>query len=319
MYFPYLYGRKNELLALRDVSADIQKLNITPVIEPAMAQPNGLVTCVQRLQDVGSSLDLIFNPSQGQFGAGIPGTWRQPIDELIAAADVVKPTFQIVSDADAAALPTFLQRFAGRSVGVVLRQPRISARDLASLLKGRDALVLVHTSANPRTYLRDLPTDLCVGVAASFDEQARNADFGDAEWFTADHLNFVTDGRPGFSDFGPLPTTFSLSGGPAGAVAIHLTHKAEDGTLWVQHFVSDTTDRDEGDVVSKIAEAVAKIAAEVTGDPDKFVETPGLRMFLENRVLDLGSSKRQQLVHHFHTVADALSSQPADSGAVDLD
>lgn len=32
MYFPYLYGRQNELLALRDIADDIANLNITPVI-----------------------------------------------------------------------------------------------------------------------------------------------------------------------------------------------------------------------------------------------------------------------------------------------
>lgn len=285
-----------------------------------MRKPNSLTTCVQRLQDVGSGLYLVVNPSQGQFGTGVPDTWRQPIDELVTAADFVYPTYQVVSEADMAALPAFLGRFGDRRVGVVLRQPRILASDLAALLMDRDALVFVHTSANPRAYLRDLPADVCVGVVASFNEQARNADFGDAEWFTAGHQDFENDGRPGFSDFGPLPTTFSLSGGPAGAVAIHLTYKAEDGSLWVQHFVSHTTDRDEGDVVSKIAEAVAKIETEVAGDPSKFTDTAGLQTFLANRVLDLGSSKRQQLIHHFISVADALGRQQSDdSGAIDLD
>ncbi|MBB5166489.1 sce7725 family protein [Mycobacterium sp. AZCC_0083] len=173
-------------------------------------------------------------------------------------------------------------------------------------LADRDAIVFVHTSANPRTYLRELPPAKCVEVAASFNGQTRNADYGAAEWFSNSHLDFIGDGRPGFSDFGPLPTTFSLRGGPAGAAAIHLIYSVDGGTLWIQHFVSDTVDRNEGDAASKIAEAVEKLAGEVAVDPEKFLETAGLQSFLANRVLDLGSSKRQQLIHHLSTVAASL-------------
>ncbi|MEN4475193.1 sce7725 family protein [Mycolicibacterium cosmeticum] len=317
MYFPYFYGRQNELLALRDVATDLTDWSITPVIEPAMSNPRDLARCVQEVQ---SGLYLVINPTRGQFGSGVPQEWRQRIDAVLSDDDGVYPTHQVVSEADAAALPGFLQQFNGRRVGVVLRQPHIAAENLGALLDDRDAIVFVHTSASPRTYLQGLPARMCVEVAASFSEQARNADYGAAEWFTSGHLEFANDGRPGFSDFGPLPTTFSLSGGRAGAVAIHLVYKVENGSLWIHHFVSDTTDRDEGDPASKVAEAVVKIAAEVGGNPEKFVDTAGLRTFLANRVLDLGTSKRQQLVHHLASVADVLPSKRGDgSQATDLD
>lgn len=318
MYFPYFYGRRMELLALRDVAIDLAGWgNITPVIEPVMSNPGDLSTCLSRLREVHASAYLIVNPNQGQFVSGVPTAWHQRVSEFVADASLIYPAHQVSSAADAASLGAFFERFEGRRVGVVLRQPHISTQDLAEMVGDRDAIVFVHGSANSRAYLRELPTAKSVEVVASFNEQPRNADYGAPEWFTSSHLEFAGEGRPGFSDFGPLPRTFSLTGGPAGAVAIHLVYAAGEGSLWIQHFVSDTTDRDEGDAASKIAEAGAKVVAEVENNPQKFVDTAGLQAFLTNQVLGLGSNKRQQLVHHLSAVAVYLGE--AERPPTDLD
>jgi hypothetical protein len=307
MYFPYFYGRQMELLALRDLALDLAGWgNTVPVIEPVMAKPGDLGRCLSALQEAGSPLYLIVNPSQGQFRDGVPDAWGERVGEFFPNASLLYPAYQVSTEDDVRTLQAFFQRFPDRRVAVVLRQPRMAPRDLAEQLADRDAISFIHTSANPRAYLEGIPAGKCVEVAASFNALARNADYSGSEWFSSSHLEFVSDGRPGFSDFGPLPTTFSLQGGQAGAAAMHLTYQNDDGTLWIEHFVSDTTDRDEGDATSKIAEAVLKIAAEVDMNPEKFVESAGLQTLLANQVLELGGNKRQQLVHHLTTVAVCL-------------
>jgi len=296
-----------ELLALRDLATDLAGwANIVPVIEPVMAKPGDLGRCLSELQESRSPAYLIVNPSQGQLRDRVPEAWGECVAQFIPNGSLLYPAHQVSTEDDASALLAFYRRFPDRRVAVVLRQPRIAPEDLAVQVANRDAIVFVHTSANPRAYLRGLPAGKCVEVAASFNALARNADYNGSEWFSSSHLEFVNDGRAGFSDFGPLPTTFSLQGGQAGAAAIHLTYRNDDGALWIQHFVSDTTDRDQGDPTSKIAEAVAKVAAEVDANPEKFVESAGLRTLLANLVLELGGNKRQQLVHHLTTVAVCL-------------
>lgn len=316
MYFPYFYGRQVELLALRDVATDLAGRGvITPIIEPVMSKPGNLTTCLAKLQETGASLYLIVNPSQGELSSGVPENWRQNVSKVVAEDKAVFPTHQISTQADVAALPGFCEQFRDRRTGVVLRQPHIAPIDLAAQISDHDAIVFVHASADPRVYLQGLPPDKCIEIVPSFTEQARNADYGAPEWFTSSHLQFTKDGRSGFSDFGPLSRTFSLTGGRAGAVAIHLTYPHRDRSLWIQHFVSDTTDRDEGDVASKIAEAVAKLAAEVEENPDRFVETQGIRAYLANQVLNLPINKRQQIIHHLATIADVLT----ENSTQDLD
>lgn len=308
MYFPYLYGRGVELLALRDTADQLAGWgNIVPVVEPVKADPGALSRCLVTLQQKRARLYLITNPSRGDFASVGDSEWRQRIQGFIDDAALVYPAHQIASQSDADTLPAFFDEFDGRRVGIDVRTQHTSPEDLAALIRGRDAIVFVHKSANPRAYLRQLPVGRSVEVEGAFQEQARNADYSGVEWFSSSHLEFAAEGRPGFSDFGPLPTTFSETGGPPGAVAVHLTYAAGTDGLWIHHFVSDSTVRGEGDNASKIAEAAAKIAAEVADNPGKFVQSGGLRAYLSQRVNDLAGNKRQQITHHLETVAGAAA------------
>lgn len=81
---------------------------------------------------------------------------------------------------------------------------------------------------------------------------ASKSDHSGQEWFTPSHREFTREGRTGYSDFGPLPPTFKKVGGQAYAVVVHLTFVAEDGDVWVEHSVSDSIGRDDGNATSKI-------------------------------------------------------------------
>jgi hypothetical protein len=317
MYFPYLYGRRVELLALRDNAGQLAGWgNVTPVVEPVKVDPGDLSRCLRTLQEKHARLYLITNPSHGDFVSGGRDEWRQSVQGFVEDAALVYPAYQISSQSDASALAAFFGEFEDRRVGIVVRTPQTSPQDLAGLMAGRNAIAFVHKSANPRAYLRELPAGQSVEVEAAFQEQARNADYVGAEWFSSSHLEFADEGRPGFSDFGPLPTTFSETGGPPGAVAAHLTYAAEGG-LWIQHFVSDSTVRGQGDNASKIGEAAAKIAAEVGRNPGKFVRSAGLHAYLSQQVNDLAGNKRQQITHHLATVAASFA--VSDGDPADLD
>lgn len=322
MYFPYLYGRRFELLALRDIADQLAGWgNIVPVVEPVNVDPGDLRRCLRTLQEKRARLYLITNPSSGDFTSEGRDEWRQSADTFVEDTALVCPAHQIASQSDAEALAAFFQEFEDRPVGVVVRTQDLAPQDLATLIAGRDATVFVHKSANPRAYLRELPTEQTVEVEAAFQEQARNADYIGAEWFSSSHLEFAEAQRPGFSDFGPLPTTFREGGGPPGAVAVHLTYARADG-LWIQHFVSDSTIVGEGDNVSKIGEATAKVAAEVADDPGKFVQSVGLQAYLSQRVNNLAGNKRQQITHHLATVAESFNPPSPEEAAgrpTDLD
>ena len=306
MYFPYLHARQMELLALRDNSGQLAGWKTAPVLEPVKTGPRDLLRCLGELERASAPCYVIINPHQGEFRHGVPHDWEREVNSLVATSKVIRPAFQVSRASTRAGLQAFLAMYAGRPVGVVVRTAEIPPVDMAADLAGSNAIVFLHARGNPRMYQQTL-TGITVEVEECFNAQDRNADYNGAEWFTTSHLNYSGNGLPGFSDFGPLPPTFSLTGGQAAAVAIHLTYRNQaDGSLWVEHFVSDSTDLGDGDRASKTAEATAKVTSAVRADPTRFTRTAGLQAFLTQAAngtpTDLGTSKRQQLCHHLATV-----------------
>ncbi|MEP7765024.1 sce7725 family protein [Sanguibacter sp. 25GB23B1] len=310
MYFPYLYGRGAELLALRDVSERLHDWNTVPVVEPTKIDGAALVRCLAGLRTGGARCHLVVNPSHGEFKAGIPAAWTTQMAGYIADQSVVIPTFQISAPSDGHGLSRFLADFAGREVGVVVRSADVGPANLAAALVGASARVFLHTSSNPHSFLSVSALVGAVPIENQFNVQARNADYNGSEWFTSSHRLFLDAKRSGFSDFTLLPNTFSDSGGPPGAVAVHLSYIAADGSVWVQHFVSDSVDVGDGDVGSKMAEVVAKIDSEINATPGKFVSSTGLAAFSRQHAnstpTGLATSKRQQIAHHLATVGSSF-------------
>lgn len=310
MYFPYLYGRRAELLALRDVTADLAAWKTVPVIEPTNTNPGDLVRCLTNLEDNGAACFLVVNPSQGEFKAGAVVDWSSALARFVGNPAVVRPTFQVFGMADRPALLAFLAGNAHRPIGVVVRSAEFPPALIAADLAGADVVVFLHARSNPTDYSRAFTPGFTVEVESRFNVQARNADYAGSEWFTSSHQNFHAAGLLGFSDFGPLPPTFSLTGGQAAAVAIHMSYENGDGSIWVQHFVSDSVDLGDGDASSKLAEATSKLVAAVAADPTKFVDSPGLKQYLSQDArrepTNLTMNKRQQISHHLSTVGPLL-------------
>jgi len=314
MYYPFLYGRQSELLALRDLPSEPSIWNhITPVIEPVNSVSGDLLRCLTKLHRLPTPVFLITNPHHENFRR--PGTiqqWRQEIDHYVTGdGAIVIPAFQVSGPSAAEQLPLFIQEFPNRPLGLVLRTRDLTSAFLLKQIRGRDVTIFVHRAAKPRSYLKELPANQTVEVEENFIERARNADYSGIEPFSDSLTEFKKANRPGFSDFGPLPSTFKLGGGQPAAVAIHLSFADDDGDISLQHFVSDSTERGDGDRASKMSEAVAKVAAEHRDNPEKFVRSVGFRQYLDQhenaQPTDLATSKRQQISHHLETVATVLS------------
>ncbi|WP_282945863.1 sce7725 family protein [Cellulomonas endometrii] len=315
MYFPYLFARQQELLALRALAGELTGWDIVPVLEPASVEPKDLARCLQELATHDAACYLVVNPSVHRFPDPAP-RWSAAIAPYLAPHGPVYPVHQISNPQDVPALAGFLASHGGGRTAVSLRSALISPRALAAAVSALDSIVFVHEGVNHTAYLDALPTAQGVLVGHRLNVQARNADYAGDEWFTDANRAYLAERRPGYSDCGPLAPDFSERGGPASAVAIHLTY-VSDGDIWVEHFVSDSVTLNDGDNTSKLAEATAKVAARVAAEPTKFVRSAGLDMFLRQHAAqkptNLPTSKRQQLMHHLHTAAAARPGSAAVS------
>lgn len=312
MYFPYLFGKQSELLAVREMASafgDPQK--IVPVIEPV--GPNGINLLHRDFKKAGKYVYVVENPTRQAFETpAAVRAWRKANAGYFSDKDVVRPAFREHPGTTATDIADFVAAHPDRAIAVIMTTGRIAPADLKAALAGATGKVLVfmEPGANRVGYVGELGVGITVEINHRFTKQRINADYSGTEWFTNDHVDFGTSGYPGFSDYTVLPTEPNKDGGGRpGAVAIHLSYRSGN-EVWVQHFVSDETDRDEGDAGSKLLEAIAHLATQAKATPTRFdgspIVTEYLRMGSTISPTSLGGNKKLEIKHHLYIATRLL-------------
>ena len=115
----------------------------------------------------------------------------------------------------------------------------------------------------------------------------------------------------GFGDFLIAGDVYSESGGPAYAVAIHLTFidPDKDDVMYVYHFISDTNDTPT-DPAGKFAQALEKLIAKLDSDNSHILETEAIKEFrslhAKGHFPGLGYIKKLSMKHHIETLPTIL-------------
>ena len=145
-----------------------------------------------------------------------------------------------------------------------------------------------------------------------FEKCDRNSDYSknSDEFFSEDHIFYDEEGYAGFGDYSVIGKDYLESGFAPYAVAIHIVYFAEDRSLRVHHFVSDSND-DIQNPAKKFYEAVRKLSRWVKKNDIPI--TTGLSGFLEHydkqTYPGLGSVKKLSLMHHLELVGRYLDKE----------
>jgi len=139
-------------------------------------------------------------------------------------------------------------------------------------------------------------------------ERRRNRDHPDVEFFSDLHITYVDDGMNGFGDFLTVGDDYSEGGGPAYAIAIHLTFidPDQDDAMFVYHFKSKRMDTPT-DPAGKFAEALEKLVSAVDAPDSKIYPTEAVAEFKAlkdaGHFPGLGYIKKLSMQHHIETLA----------------
>lgn len=115
----------------------------------------------------------------------------------------------------------------------------------------------------------------------------------------------------GFGDFLTVGDEYSEGGGPAYAVAIHLTFVDEDNdsSMFIRHFVSDSN-LTPADPAGKFSEALGKLAKAVRKVNSKIMKTKAVLEFLDlhdrGHYPGLGYVKKLSMQHHIELMMDVV-------------
>lgn len=302
MYFPYLYARQSEMLAIRGlVNANPQPVAVTPVLEPVSGKTGDLVRCAEALGKVGRAAVLIVNPHQGDFRTGSSADLRKTFEKLFASHASLIPGYLCGTHSKASNVHAFLKTFPKNDKALLYSGPSLSATDLSAL--GADSRARYHLVVRglSQAQVALLPKARVALIADYFNKQPRNADYSGQEFFTDAHR--TTAGHAGYGDYTVVGSIFEPKGGPAAAVAIHLTYKEPNsGDIWIEHFVSDDVDRQVGDVASKYLQAARHATRATRSRPLEFGQNEAITAVASDartgHFPGLGKSKERQILHH---------------------
>jgi hypothetical protein len=147
-------------------------------------------------------------------------------------------------------------------------------------------------------------------VRNGFKSQKKNADYPPSEHFSDLHITFPDEGMDGFGDFLIVGDDYSETGGPAYAVAIHLTYLKSDDDMFIYHFISDQT-ASQTDPGGKFLEALAKLVKEINKPNSLIYKSKAcaeyIDLFKKKHYPGLGYVKKLSMQHHIELVAYFLS------------
>ncbi|MFK5985140.1 MAG: sce7725 family protein [Pseudomonadota bacterium] len=299
MYYPYFRGKQNELILLKELSEKMSGTgNVLPIIEPVKENLNGLKRCLAAFKNSGLKCILITNPNVGEF------------------------------DKDNALIKDFILNEAGASesivYGIILDQHSVFS-DISAELASLNSFALIHLShvEEPKLYA-DLSKDKenekiyqiffdepsrrikkyfefgqQIIVKDGFSKQEKNSKYP-AESFFSDWFEFYQPDFKGYGDFSIVGNNWTSSGGPAWAVAIHLTYPKNEEEIWTRHYVSDTQDSP-SNPGGKFKEALQKLIDDI--DNLKIAsKTEAIKEFIElhrrQHFPGLGVVKKLSMQHH---------------------
>lgn len=312
MYHPYFRGKQFELIAIRETAEIMAKAGFVPIIEPVKGTLTGLDRTLRTVCDADGKAIVIVNPHHGDLaedGLTISSLLDKNFYDKngITAGILLKENTSLLAawtcyEKHKAHSPTFIH--AGFTEAKALAENLGgSLKDTHHIFFERHCgkLYRKHFKGAYRALLRD-----------GF-EKRRNADHQrvPVEKFSDLHITFDEEDMDGFGDFLIVGDDFSEGGGPAYAVAIHLTfiNTNDEDVMYIYHFVSSTNDTPT-DPGGKFAQALAKMMTKLESGTSQLFESTAVKEFRRlhqnGHFPGLGSVKKLSMRHHIETLADYL-------------
>lgn len=303
MYYPYLRGKQYDLQLIRNEAAILASHHFTPIIEPVKAPSGQLTHAVQAVVTAGSECIVIVNPYHGNCPPGAVAKW---MDEHFGETVNLRAGILIRPGITPETIEGMAQQFMHRPIAFVhagYGNPDALVPITSSLPTSTQVFIDRYCSSTYRSRFKLSPRQVL--IRDGLISRTRNADYPPFEEFSDLHLTFQPN-FIGFGDFLTAGDSYSDSGGPAYAVAIHMTClRPTDSVMFIHHFLSIHNDTS-ANVAGKFMEALQALICEVES-PDSFLlETNAMQefrdLFNQSHYPGLGTVKRISMRHHIETL-----------------
>lgn len=307
MYYPYFRGKQYELITIRENVELLQGSGFIPIIEPVKESLSGLTRTLSAVADVDGEAIVIVNPYHGEHSGSAEGIISLIRDDY-EHYDNISPGVLLTEDMEINDIRQICDHFDDRNVALI-HSGFAKAKSLAASLDGVLDMTHVFVEDNcGKLYRKHFLGSKRVLLRDGFEKRI-NREHPEIEFFSDLHATYGEEGMDGFGDFLIVGSDYSEGGGPAYAVAIHITFidPDNDDEMHIHHFISDRQD-DPKDPAGKFYEALEKLVNEVNSTGSKVLKTNAVKEFIElyNRehFPGLGYVKKLSMQHHVETLAN---------------
>ncbi|WP_339864858.1 sce7725 family protein [Paremcibacter congregatus] len=307
MYYPYFRGKQNELITIRENAALLKEANFTPIVEPVKRSINGLKRTLDAVIEAEGKIIVIVNPCYGDFKGDLEDL-STLIETEYAESDHIKVGILLSENTTVQQVLDLYGRHNTHQV-VLVHSGFSKGQDLSESLNEVDVKVQ-HVFIEEhcgKLYRRHFPGENRILIRDGF-VRKNNRDYPPLEFFSDLHVTFEEEGVSGFGDFLITGDEFRESGGPAYAIAIHLTFidSLRDDEMHIHHFVSIRQDTPT-DPAGKFSEALKKLVEEADKRESYILDTRAVSEFRElhrrQHYPGLGYVKKLSMQHHIETLA----------------
>ena len=311
MYHPYFRGKQFELITIRELAPLLKTAGFRPIVEPVRESLSGLHRTLDAVVETDGSAIVVVNPHYGDLSGTGPLTelLRHALDlPGISAGILLKPSttlHEVLANykAHSAHTPAFIHRG--------FTEAKALAEKLGTPTKDQSHIFFEEFCG--KLYQKHFKDAYRVLLRDGFKRQRRNIDYPLLEPFSDLHATFADEGMDGFGDFLIVGDDYSDTGGPAYAVAIHLTFidPDQDDSMQIYHFKSRQRDTPQ-DPAGKFGEALAEMIKTIDAPGSKVLETNAVKEFRalheQGHFPGLGYVKKLSMKHHIETLADYFNS-----------
>ncbi|MBU0620610.1 MAG: sce7725 family protein [Gammaproteobacteria bacterium] len=312
MYHPYFRGKQFELIAIRETASLLAESGFVPIIEPVRETLSGLKRALKAITSAKGNAIVIINPNYGDHAEDGEDITTLLNDEFIDEAGITAGILLKDDMNIAAALANYNKHkhHAPTFVHAGFTDPKALTEKLGDDLNDtRHVFIENHCGKLYRKHFKGCERIL---IRDGFKKQ-RNADYPAVEIFSDLHVTYDDEeNMNGFGDFLIVGDDYSEGGGPAYAVAIHLTYidPDKDDVMYIYHFVSTTQDTPT-DPAGKFAQALDKLIIKLDSGKSNILESSAIQEFRElhakGHFPGLGYVKKLSMKHHIETLAHFLA------------
>ncbi len=315
MYSPYLYARGSELLCLRDlVDKSINVSNLLPILEPVNASLDGLNRC---LRVWSGDLIIITNPYQNEYHNNTANlnNLTQYLSSCFSSNSRLIKGLIVSSTMNLSFITQWVQSNSTSRIALIYNNPSLSDSEIQNL--SSNPAINYHVILNilnnrmMNSQINHIPPNKLILISDNFNKLARNADYNGPEFFS-DHYKYIGKNLVGVGDYTITGHVLEPRGGQPSAIAAHLIYKnLQTSDIWIQHFVSNNTQRGGETIERMFLDVAGKIYNTVPPRRSEFGINIGTNYYYDdfqnNHFPGLPKNKQYQMTHHLCLMMDLLA------------